>query len=376
MTKNKGKQKVVAVIMLLFFTVTGLAGCSSAIKTGGPSSEQGKTTITITDMAGRNVLVPKEIKKVYSAVPIGTVLLYTINPVKLAAKNFNLSELEKKYLVKEYQDLPVLGNYIVANTASDEAIVNLAPDVIMYTGVIDDTWKSKVEEAQQKLNIPVVMVDSDLKNIAAAYEFVGKLLGEEERARQLGQYCREAVSESQKITSTIPENEKRKVYYAVGKDGLMTYAQGNIHSEIIDLAGGQNISVGQGANPFSLTQMSLEELIKWNPDIIMANKVEARGGEKGTVAIRTQILENSSLNNLEAVKKHQVYEIPCAPFSWFGEPPSVARILGMKWLANLLYPDKFNYNIIQEAKEFYKTFYSYDLTDADIQELMSNALVK
>jgi iron complex transport system substrate-binding protein len=120
----------------------------------------------------------------------------------------------------------------------------------------------------------------------------------------------------------------------------------------------------------------MEQLIKWDPQLVVSNKVEARGGEGGSSSLRTKILENSSLSNLEAVKNKQVYEIPCAPFSWFGQPPSVARILGIKWLGNLLYPEEFNFDIKQETKEFYKLFYSYDLSEQDLDELMSNALRK
>ncbi|HBK52829.1 MAG TPA: ABC transporter substrate-binding protein, partial [Syntrophomonas wolfei] len=54
----------------------------------------------------------------------------------------------------------------------------------------------------------------------------------------------------------------------------------------------------------------------------------------------------------------------------------LARILGIKWLGNLLYPEEFNYDIEQETKEFYKLFYSYDLSEQDLDELMSNALRK
>jgi len=376
MSKNYFNQKTISIILLLMFTVTGLAGCSSSVKESNSSPEKQITTLTITDMSGREVVVPKEINKVYSAVPIGTVLIYTINPDKLAAKNFKLSELEQKYTVKKFHDLPVLGNYIVGGTANEEAILKIAPDLIIYTGIVNDSWKSQVEAAQKRLGIPIVMVDGNLKSAPAAYEFVGKLLGEEERAKKLSEYCRKTLAEAEKIANKIPEDKKVRVYYACGQDGLMTYAAGNIHSEIIDIVGGKNVVDSKTGNGYNTSQLSMEQLMKWNPNLIITNKLEARGGEGGTTALRTKILANSSLNNLAAMQKKQIYEIPCAPFSWFGQPPSAARILGVKWLGNLLYPEEFNYDIREEAKEFYKLFYSYDLSNEDMDELMSNALVK
>ncbi|MFA7148914.1 MAG: ABC transporter substrate-binding protein [Syntrophomonadaceae bacterium] len=376
MAKKHFNHKAIPIILSLMLLVTGIAGCSNTEKASKTESEPEVTTLTVTDMAGREVVVPKEIKKIFSAVPIGTVMLYTINPDLLAAKNFKLSELEKKYTVEAYHSLPVLGTYIMGDTANEEDILKLAPDVIIYAGFIDDSWKAKVDEAQKRLEIPVIMVDGDLKGAPAAYEFLGKLLGEEEKAQKLSKYCQNTLTEAEKIASQISEEKRVRMYYASGEDGLMTYAAGNLHAELIDIVGGKNFAAAKLGSPYQNTRLSAEQLIKWNPEIIVANKVEARGGEGGTASLRARILGNSTLNNLDAVKNGQVYEIPCAPFSWFGQPPSVVRILGIKWLGNLTYPDQFKYDIEKETKEFYKTFYSYDLSDEDFAELTSNALCK
>lgn len=369
-----GKQKVISIILLFMFAVTGLAGCSNTEEASKTETKPETTTLTVTDMAGREVTVPKEINKIYSAVPIGTVLVYTINPDKLAAKNFNLSALEKKYTIKEYHDLPVLGTYIMGDTANEEDILKLKPDIILYAGVINDPMKAKVEEAQKRLGIPVVMVDSDLKNATATYNFMGKLLNEEERTHELAEYCQATLDEAEKAVNKIPEDSRLRVYYACGENGLMTYAEGNVHAELIEIVGAQNIAEVKASNPYQNSQISMEQLMKWNPDIIVTNKVEARGGKDASTSLRARILEHDSFANLNAVQNQQVYEIPCAPFSWFGQPPSIARMLGIKWLGNILYPEQFDLDIKKEAKDFYKTFYSYDLSDQDLEELMDNAV--
>jgi iron complex transport system substrate-binding protein len=70
----------------------------------------------------------------------------------------------------------------------------------------------------------------------------------------------------------------------------------------------------------------------------------------------------------------RVYQIPRGPFDWFDRPPSISRILGVRWLGNLLYPDLYQYDIKAEVKRFYKLFYQIDLSDAQLQELMGRAL--
>lgn len=360
----------VSIILSLVLIAIGLAGCSIA-NNKNTISGNGDATRTITDMSGREVVIKKEVKSVFSATPIGTVLIYTINPNKLMAKNFKLSELEKKYTVKEYHDLPVLGTYIMGDTANEEEILKLNPDIVLYTGIINDSWKTEVEKTQERLGIPIIMVDGSLKNLKNTYEFLGELLDEKERVKDLGEYCESTIKEAEKIVSKIPEEQKKKVYYAAGEDGLRTYSAENIHSEIINLAGGVNIVNIKAENGYP--QVSIEQLLNWNPDIIIANKLEARGGETNE-AIRTKILKNNRMANLKAVKEKNVYEVPCAPFNWFGQPPSVARILGVKWLGNLLYPNEFDFDIKEEAKEFYENFYFYTLTDDNLEEIMSNAI--
>jgi iron complex transport system substrate-binding protein len=42
----------------------------------------------------------------------------------------------------------------------------------------------------------------------------------------------------------------------------------------------------------------------------------------------------------------------------------------MIWLGNLMYPDVFDYTIDDRVKEFYSLFFRYDLTDAELDNLM------
>lgn len=382
MKKKHPNKSLIALLLVFMLIMMVLTGCSSLEEENAMDSvadsdadflEEESSTVAITDMFGREVLVPGDIQKIYSAIPIGTVLVYTLAPEKLVAKNFKLSELEKKYTVESYHDLPVLGTYIVGDTANEEDILNLAPDIIMYTGILDDSWGAKVEEIQERLGIPIVMVDGDLKSVAAAYEFMGKLLGEEERAEQLSEYCRQTLVEAAEIAGNIPEEEKTRVYYATGADGMMTYASGNIHSELIEIVGGKNIDEVESGYFFN-QNLSAEQLLKWNPQVILTNKPGARGEEGADTSLRSRMLENENLHDLAAIKDEHVYEIPCAPFSWFGQPPSVARILGVKWLGNLLYPELFTCDIKAEAEEFYRLFYCYDLSEQGWLELTGNAL--
>ena len=174
----------------------------------------------------------------------------------------------------------------MGDTANEEDILKLKPDIILYAGVINDPMKAKVEEAQ-RLGIPVVMVDKTSKTQTATYNFMGKLLNEEERTHEFAEYCQATLDEAEKAVNKIPE-DSRLEYYACGENGLMTYAEGNVHAELIEIVGAQNIAEVKASNPYQNSQISMEQLMKWNPDIIVTNKVEARGGKDASTLFTGQ----------------------------------------------------------------------------------------
>ncbi len=122
-----------------------------------------------------------------------------------------------------------------------------------------------------------------------------------------------------------------------------------------------------------MTSVSLEQILSWDPDVIITATLSGLGGQEG--AIYHNVTTDPKWTGLKAVKKHQVYDIPDKPFNWFDRPPSVNRIIGLKWLAHTLYPDIFKYDMKDEIKDFYSTFYHYDLTGREIEDLLVRSQV-
>ena len=67
---------------------------------------------------------------------------------------------------------------------------------------------------------------------------------------------------------------------------------------------------------------------------------------------------------------------PQYPFNWIDRPPSANRIIGIKWLANLFYPELFHYDIRTETSDFYQRFYHRKPTDAELGEVLAQAVRK
>ncbi len=198
---------------------------------------------TIIDMAGRTLEIPKEIKSVYSTSPMSQILMYTLAPSKITGRVYLHSEQEKRFLIDEYINKPVLGGWYGKNTTGNpEAIIKAKPDIIVSMGDIDETNKSFSNRLQQQLNIPVIMIDGKLSKSDTVYRFLGNLIGEKTRAETLAVYCRNTFEKVNKVIEKIPQGNRIRVYYAEGLEGLETDPKGSLHAELLDLAGGKNVA--------------------------------------------------------------------------------------------------------------------------------------
>lgn len=337
------------------------AGCSKE-NSQGTSAPAEPGMRMVVDMAGREVKVPNQINKVFSTNPPGTILLYTMDPELLIAWNYYLGEAEKKFILPQYHELPNLGGWMAKTTCNTEELLKIGPDLILYMGDITDFSKSQADDIQKQVNIPVVMVNGELTQMDETYDFIGKLLNKEKQAAVLGSYCRETVKQVQAQSQKITGDKRVRVYYAEGAGGLETDPRGSRHTEVLDMVGGHNVAEVIAKGERGMTQVSHEQVLLWNPDLIIC------WGQ-----CFEEIFSDPKWQNIKAVQDKKVYMVPSGPFNWFDRPPSVNRILGLKWLGNLLYPEVYAYDIAKEIREFYQKFYHYDLTDEDITYLLKDS---
>lgn len=358
-------KRIIAVLCCLVI-ILSVVGCGEK-KGNGHSSAGSEEKVSIVDMAGRTVSIPKKINKVFATSAAGSIFIYSLAPEKLAGWNNELRDVEKKYILPEYRELPVLGTWKGSSfTGSIEELMKVAPDVIISMGDVSPKYTADAEEIEKRLGIPVIMVDGSLKNLDQAYEFVGKLLGEESRAQKLAEYCSRTYAEIDRWLQKLPENERVRLYYAEGPTGLETDIKGTVNSEAIDLAGAVNVATSGLDENVRRIQVSIEQIMTWDPEVIIISTDADTGHE-----VYNTILKSGEWKGVRAVQNQKVYEIPCEPYDWISRPPSVFRILGVKWLANLLYPDLYEVDLIKETKQFYKEFFHYELTDQEAAKLLN-----
>jgi iron complex transport system substrate-binding protein len=296
--------------------------------------------------------------------------MYMLAPDMMVGWNISPTNLEKKYIPEKYRSIVGLGGWFGKNTTGNvEEIIKRAPDVVLSVGDVDSAAIAEVERIQGLLHIPVVMVDGSLTASGDAFRYIGKLLKVEQRAEELASYCDGVVQEAKGVASRLADDRKVRVYYAEGPKGLNTDPSGSMHTEVLDLVGGVNVAKVETQSDYGMSPVSLEQVLTWNPDVIL---VASDPAEESNVY--EQITTGADWSTIAAVKNKQVYQIPRGPFDWFDRPSSPSRILGIRWLGNLLYPDLYPYDMKAEVKKFYSLFYHLDLTDTQLGELMGRAM--
>jgi iron complex transport system substrate-binding protein len=337
-----------------------LAGAVSATM---PASEYG--TRTVTDTASRRGTLPNQIHKIYCLNPACAMLIYTLAPERLMGWSLQLNQKERSYLAPPYDRLPGqsgLGENI-------EQLIKIHPDVIMMmSNAADSSLSDRLQKIQEQTHIPTFVVDMRMQELPQTYEQLGALLGTQAHAGDLARYCRNTLEEVESGVKAIPMSLRPRVYYAGGVNGLQTLPTGSILAESIAVAGG--INVAQMPMTQNRGQASIEQIVAWRPDyVIVATDRDSISNE----FYRHTIWNDPLWGSLPAVQNHAVYVIPPYPFGWVSPPGSINRILGIKWLASLFYPNRFRYDMRKEAREFYALFYHKQLSEAELNELLEHA---
>lgn len=320
------------------------------------------TAREITDMAGRRVTVPESITKAYGASPPATYLIYAIDPAVIAGLNYSFNDREKPFLAKDVVNLPVIGGWFgQGRTPNQETLLKVKPDVMIAWMWKQEAANQKLEQTAQQLGIPLVYVKIDsLYEYPAAFQFVARLFSHERRGRLLSEYATHTLQTIQSIVSAIPDREKITVYYAEAPDGLSTQCDKSSHTELINLAGGKNVYQCAPKNDFGMERISIEQVMLADPEVIVAQEKE----------FVDHVYSDPKWQSIRAVKNKRVYLIPKAPFNWFDRPPSFMRLLGIKWLTNIFYPNRYPLNLSRETKEFYQVFLGVGLSDRALQEVL------
>ena len=337
----------------------------------GPASGR-----TVVDALDRTVEVPDQVTSVFASAKLGTILLYTIDLDCIAGLNFSPGDGEKEFLEPAFLEKPVLGGWFaMGGSASSEEILQIEPQLILVATFLpdrSDVTREQIARIKELLHIPVIVVDCRLEALPETYRLLGSVLSQEERTEELASAVETTLAEIRAKADAIPAADRVSVYYAEGTDGLMTSTPGSVHSSLIEKVGARNAVAGQlKKNKQNRCTVSPEQLLLWNPEAIIVYRGTGLGADESA---SEKLMADLRLAPLKAVRERRVYEIPCRPYNVTDHPPSVCRLLGLKWLGSLIYPEVFHYDMRAETRAFYRLFFQVELTDGQINEILGDSL--
>ena len=204
---------------------------------------------------------------------------------------------------------------------SIEKIIGLQPDLVLATGL---TRPQQVKQLQNAgIKVVHVKQPGSFAEICSQFLFLGKLLGLEQRAKEIISRAKAQVADVQQLVSSLPE---RKIFLQVGSQPLFASVPSSFTNDFILLAGGVNVAAGQKTGT-----TNYEKVIAENPDVII---IAIMGSETGIAATEKQKWQNISV--ISAVKNKRIFvidpNIACSP-----SPITFADTL--KIMATFIHPE-------------------------------------
>jgi iron complex transport system substrate-binding protein len=315
------------------------------------------------DSAGRRAILPAQIGRVMAAGPASAVFAYVLTPEKLIGWPEALSPAQRALIQPRYARLPVTGELGGAfPTATAATVTRLHPDLILGYGQITPPTVALADRIQRDTGVPYILLDDSIQVMPALLRQLTPILGAGEHGYAVGTYAFRAIGALRGQLLITPADDRPRVYYGRGADGLEAALPGSPQASAIEQAGVINVARGLGRG--ALVRITRHELLAWDPQIIIA---EDRN-------FYDSLLHRSEWRGLAAVRAKKVYLAPGRPFGWIDDPPGPNRTLGLYWLSGLFYPNLEQQDIRALARDFYQLYYGIQLTDRQLEALLRGAL--
>ena len=318
--------------------------------------------ITLVDQGGRTVTLPKPADRIASipipmsstiiAIDGSTSKLVGMNPTAKSA----IVEGVLGTIFPEAKDIPsdITAPNFIPNV---EELAATNPDLVIQWADYGSDLVDPITNAG--LNVALISYGTEEKT-RYYHDMVGKAVGKPERVVEINGWRDSVAKELGEKVKEIPAEKRLKVLY-LGRALTSLTASGNngdYNGWQIELVGGKNASADLEGNG---TTISPEQVAAWDPDVILLNSFEAALGVD-------RVYNDPILSLTKAAQGNKVYKMPLGGYRW--DPPSQESPLTWMWLANLLHPDVFQYDLRAEMKRAYKSLYNYDLSDTEIDGIL------
>lgn len=322
-------------------------------------------TRTITDMKGRKVQVPDPINRIaLLGGPTGQIAFILGVQDRLCAvtNTLKMSKLVRE-MVPAIMDLP--GPRTTSGSINIEELIQSNPDIAV-AGDIDGGI------VLDKTRIPVAFLEDSMGegqvDIKKEIRFYGYVFQTPDRAEAYIKFLDKMTRMVHERVKDIPLGQRKKVFQGYGPSHLVTLGGDTFMQEHIEIAGCINsaetvTTIGKRTGLHSgLGEVSMEQVLDWDPDILVINY----GAPK-------DFLSDPRWKMIRAVRNNSIYSQPAGVFI-FNRPTAESAGIFPLWLAARAYPDRFKDLCVPcLVKEFYQNIFNFDLTDLQVNDILSGS---
>ncbi len=315
-----------------------------------PEKNTGGKIIVVDDL-NRTVILSHRPRRVVTTLRIVTDLALTFPSLRRALVGVDDSFPKTRFAEIVYpriKQLPTVGNkkYI-----DYEKIVSLNPDLVIAK---KQQRALKGMDELEKTGIPIVYLSLETpEDYIRAFQVLGNITGNHERARLLANYYSEKISLLEKRLGDAEKPTALLLFYQFRSRVFAVPGKGYIQNYEIMLAGATSLSYSDEYPGAGFYTIQLDEIARLNPDYIFVSSMKGDAHRY----VQANITGNPALADIKAVKEHHVYPVPNDDQTW--DMPTPRWILCSLWMAKIMHGELLgDINLTDETIGFYTLFYN------------------
>ncbi len=311
---------------------------------------------TVTDMAQRRVALPARIERVVTlgSLPVLNSFVFTLGEGRRIVNG--LADFAKPHWKYQTVFAPQLAGQPALQQPSREpnleALLTAKQDVVL-------TMQRDSLDRLAALGIAVVYLAwREPEDVKACMALLGQVFGKPEVALRYERWFDGTLARVQDGLRGVTAPQRPRVLFLQPE----TLTQPRLIAEWwIAAAGG--VSVSDDGRKTESRSFTLEQVLLWNPDILILSSPQAL----------QRVQRDRAFAPLKAVRSGQLHLVPVGAHSWSNR--TAEQPLAVLWGAKVFHPARFAaIDLAFEARQFYRDFFGHNLSQANLTEILSGAL--
>lgn len=314
-------------------------------------------TRTITDMAGRQVQVPREIRRVVTAggTPAINAFIVALGRADLIVNGLP-QPMRGRWKLQQFfvpaANGPVVSGMGPSWTPDLEALRAQPHDLVL----VDNEQTARMLERRGFTAFCLLWKGPD--SVPATMHVLGELLNRREQAAAYERYYQKNLERVRAEVGALSETQRPRALFC--RLEPLSLPMVSTARMLIERSGGRYAAVG--TLPADHATISLETLLVWNPDILFVWSPEDL----------KRAYTDQRFASLRAVKQRRVFAMPMGLHPWSNYTPEQAP--GILWMAKMLYPDRFHrLSPSEETRAFYRQFCGKQLSNQQISTILQGS---